>query len=237
MNVGDFCEVSLFFLEKHPNSETMSSPTLQPLFFFESSKGNPEKKKNMGFLFAEPLENLFFKKGKTHKKTRKIGEKKNKTRKLEKKGLEGQGCFGFCLGGLREKIPETFLIETSWTLVSEFRKRGRQNGVVSDFFSQFLSVFSVFFCPFILVFFLFFPFFPFFPFFRFFPFLSVLSVSFSFFLSVSFSFFHFFQFFSVFFFCFFCFLFLFSVSFPFCFFFCFFFLFFRFLLFSFHFQK
>ena len=60
-------------------------------------------------------------------------------------------------------------------LVSGFRKRGRRNGVASDFF-RFFPFFSVSF-RFLSVFFRFFPFFS--VFFRFFPFSSVFFVSFS----------------------------------------------------------
>ena len=66
----------------------VSSLTLQSLLFFWQKQGFFPQKARV-FLFAEPLKSLE-KRGKTHKKARKIGKRK-KARKSKKQGLEGQG--------------------------------------------------------------------------------------------------------------------------------------------------
>ena len=64
--------------------------TLQSLLFFGKSKGFCPKKARV-FLFEEPLKSLE-KRGKTHKKARKIGKRKKQGNR-KKQGLEGQGLY------------------------------------------------------------------------------------------------------------------------------------------------
>ena len=61
--------------------------TLQSLLFWKKQGFSPKKARV--FLFAEPLKS-FEKRGKTHKKARKIGKRKKQGNR-KKQGLEGQG--------------------------------------------------------------------------------------------------------------------------------------------------
>ena len=84
--------------------------TLQSLLFWKKQGFFPKKARV--FLFAEPLKSLE-KRGKTHKKARKIGKRKKQGNR-KKQGLEGQGRFdkfGVPLIG----TPKNNRRETFWT--------------------------------------------------------------------------------------------------------------------------
>ena len=74
---------------RDPNSLCSANPDPPILAFLEKARVFPKKARV--FHFAEPLKSLE-KRGKTHKKARKIGKRK-KQGNQKKQGLEGQGKF------------------------------------------------------------------------------------------------------------------------------------------------
>ena len=107
-----------------------STLTLQSLLFWKKQGFSPKKARV--FLFAEPLKSLE-KRGKTHKKARKIGKRKKQGNR-KKQGLEGQGkgCLAhrnrsdFCDLRLRcpSRIPEIAAISETRESNAALRFKG-----------------------------------------------------------------------------------------------------------------
>ena len=89
-NRSDFCDLRLRCPSRTPEiaNDFRDNPESPILAFLEKSKGFSPKRQGV-FLFAEPLKSLE-KRGKTHKKARKIGKQKKQGNR-KKQGLEGQG--------------------------------------------------------------------------------------------------------------------------------------------------